>query len=100
MAFKIVLLPRAQGEISDAINWYENREKGLGEYFLFEVESELNRILENPLIFPKSNGPVTEFRKAILKKFPFLILFTVSEDKIMIHSVFHTSQDPNKKPPE
>ena len=33
MAFKIEILPRATREISDAIDWYERRQKGQGEDF-------------------------------------------------------------------
>ncbi|WP_029036290.1 type II toxin-antitoxin system RelE/ParE family toxin [Salinimicrobium xinjiangense] len=98
MAFKPVLLPRAQNEISDAIDWYERREKGLGEYFLIELENELNRIVNNPLIFKETDGTHTKFRKAVLSKFPFIILFTLSGDDIIVHSVFHSSLNPYKKP--
>ena len=98
MAFKIQILPRATKEISDAIDWYESRRKGLGEDFWTELKVELLRIQENPLIFPFYGGERKQVRKAVVKRFPYLILFRIYKDKVFVLSVFHTHLDPNKKP--
>lgn len=98
MAFELIVLRRAQKEILGAIEWYENRRIGLGEIFFTEVETEFQRILDNPLLFPKSNASTTNFRRAVLKNFPFIIIFSLSRDQVIIHSVFHTHLNPNKKP--
>ena len=98
MAFDYFLLKRARNEIRDAIEWYDARRPGLGQEFLGEVENEIDQIIEDPLIFPKFEKINTSFRRAVIKKFPFLIIFSLSEDQIIIHSVFNTYQKPNKKP--
>jgi plasmid stabilization system protein ParE len=98
MAFNQILLPRARKEILDAIEWYESRQEGLGEKFLAEVENMSGRIVEDPFLFPKSDE--TEYRRLVLKKFPFVIIFTLTKKEVIIHSVFHTRLDPNKKPSE
>ena len=98
MAFNLTLLRRAQKEISDGIEWYERRQIGLGEKFLAEVENNLRRIVEDPFLFPKSDETDTVYRRAVLKKFPFVIIFSSSIDEIIVHSVFHTRLHPNKKP--
>ena len=98
MAFRFFLLSRARKEISDAIEWYEKRQKGLGEIFLSEVESEIQQIVRNPWIYPESKGSNTNFRKAVLKRFPFLIIFKIDSEEVVIQSVFNTNLDPNKKP--
>lgn len=98
MAFNFTLQNRARIEILEAINWYESRKTGLGKEFLTEVEAEIRRITEGPLLFPKFNGMNTTFRRSVLKKFPFVIIFSLYKDQVIIHSVFHTHQNPDKKP--
>ena len=98
MAFNLIFLRRAQQEISDAIEWYEMRQVGLGKKFLTEIEDELQRISDNPLLYPGSDETPTTYRRAVLKKFPFVIIYSSKKDDILIHSVFHTHLNPNKKP--
>ncbi len=100
MAFKLILLPRARREIFDAIDWYERRREGLGKKFLAEVERESGRIIEDPFLFPKSKETDITYRRAVLRKFPFVIIFSSTIDEIIIHSVFHTRLNPDKKPSE
>ncbi|MBI2966516.1 MAG: hypothetical protein HYY40_01715 [Bacteroidetes bacterium] len=37
------------------------------------------------------------FREALLKRFPYLIVYEIVKDKTVIHSFFHTSRNPKKK---
>lgn len=98
MGFKLILLPRALKEIDDALIWYENRQHGLGEKLMFEVEEEFQRISNNPMLFPISHEGKTNYRKAVLPKFPYIVIFSVSTETILVHSFFHTHLNPNKKP--
>lgn len=98
MAFDYILLSRARNEIFEAINWYERRRPGLGEEFLIAVENELKRIIEDPLQFPKSHNFKIGFRRAVLKRFPFIIIFSLSTDQVIVHSVFNTYRNPKLKP--
>jgi hypothetical protein len=66
--------------------------------FLDEVEHEFGRIVEDPFLFPKADETNTIYRRAVLKKFPFIIIFSSTKNAIIIHSVFHTRLNPNKKP--
>ena len=95
MVFEVELLPRAELETIDAISWYESRRKGLGQEFLLSLNFEIQRISNNPFQFPVSRNP---FRKVIVRNFPFLIIYRVTEKNILIHSVFNTYQNPNRKP--
>jgi len=37
------------------------------------------------------------YRQAVVKKFPFVIIYTKIDSKILISAIFHTSKNPNKK---
>lgn len=95
MAFKVDVLPRVELEITDAYLWYESKSAGLGEKFFKAVEDQINGIRENPYQFPIVRSG---FRKAVIRLYPYIVLFKISGEAIVIHSVFHTHLNPNKKP--
>lgn len=94
MNFYLVILLKAQTEMADAVDWYEQQQAGLGEKFILFIEAFLKRIVKNPFHFSEKNPP---FREAYAKKFPYLVIYQISNDKVVIYSVFHIKQNPNKK---
>ena len=86
-------LPRAQKEILDTWEWYENKQPGLGDHFKQEVRDKINLIVKNPLHYPLKG----KYREAQIDIFPFLLIYKIIKDKIFIVSVFHTSRHPKKK---
>ncbi|HEY5326004.1 MAG TPA: type II toxin-antitoxin system RelE/ParE family toxin [Mucilaginibacter sp.] len=92
--FKIELLAQAEGELSEAYDWYEKQQTALGNRLYNEVNHYLNLIELNPYQFPVKY--VEELRSASLNKFPFLILYWIDEvnNTIFIVSIFHTSRNP------
>lgn len=88
-------LPKAQKEILDAWEWYEDQQPGLGDRFKEEVRKKIENILSNPLHYPLRK----KYREALIDVFPYLIVFKVDKQKnlILILSVFHTSRHPGAK---
>jgi plasmid stabilization system protein ParE len=93
MIEKVIYTPEAEEEIADAYNWYEAREPGLGEDFLRCVEACVLTIQRHPELYPTA---VDEFRRALVRRFPFEVFYEPHGDCITIYSVFHCSQDPQK----
>jgi hypothetical protein len=96
MAFNLKILPLAEKEISESIEFYESRKKGLGKQFLSYLKSYLNVLKLNPKLFEIKKKPY--YRELSLVKFPFVIIYEIVKDDIIIHSVFHTSRNPQNKP--
>ncbi len=96
MVFKIIILPLAEKEIDESIEFYENRSKGLGKQYLNYLKSYLKVLKTNPQLFEIKKQPC--FRELTLFKFPFVIIYEISGNEIIIHSVFHTSRNPQRKP--
>ncbi len=97
MSFQIVLNPRAQFELQVAIDYYNDQLIGLGEKFILDLEKHL-RILS---INPHFEILYKDYRGLTLKKFPYyqLLYYVDEKEKIVyIDAVFHTAQNPNKKP--
>lgn len=95
MDYKLVILPIAQREMDQALLWYESRQKGLGIEFLGYLEGYFLTLMEKPVIYQIRKKPC--FRELPLKRFPFVIVYEIKENEIIIYSVFNTYQNPNKK---
>jgi mRNA-degrading endonuclease RelE of RelBE toxin-antitoxin system len=95
MAYKLVIKPRAEDDLAEGIVWYESRQKGLGMIFLNWVEKYLKSIQRNPLQYPLKRKP---YREAFIKKFPYVIIYEVLEDEVIVYSVFNTHRNPHDKP--
>jgi hypothetical protein len=51
MKYHLILTADAQQEETDAYNYYENIQPGLGESLLVELEKSYNKIADNPLYY-------------------------------------------------
>ena len=95
MVYKLILKPEAENDLGEAIEYYQSKRKGLGLKFLKCVQKFFDRITKNPLHYPlKSN----QFREAYIQKFPYVIIYEIIDNEIVVFSVFNTHQNPTKKP--
>jgi plasmid stabilization system protein ParE len=92
MKLSIEFRPEAEIELYEAFDWYEKQEPGLGARFRTEVDEMIEDINRRPSSFPKIEN--TRFHRAVLNKFPFVIIFAQELDTLVIASVFHTSRNP------
>ncbi len=95
MGYNLIILPLAQQEIGYAINWYELKQKGLGGEFITYLDNYLLTLRAGGAIFKIRKYPY--FRELPLKKFPFVIIYEIRDNDILIFSVFNTHQNPTKK---
>jgi plasmid stabilization system protein ParE len=89
----VIYTPEAEQDVVDAYNWYEACEPGLGEEFLRCVEACVLTIQRHPHLYPKA---VDQFRRALVRRFPFEVFYELADDRITVYSVFHCSRDPQK----
>lgn len=92
MSFKIKIETDAKLDIQQAISWYNKQQKGLGNKFY----ASLSKLIEG---LKKTNQYEIRYDNVSclpMKKFPFMIHFTVDKTKkiVSIRSVFHTSLNP------
>ena len=86
---------KADLEVKEAFLYYENKSQGLGERFLAQVENCFKRIILNPEQFPRR---YRSYREAVVNKFPYVVIYNLRSERIIILSVFNTWKDPKKKP--
>ena len=78
-----------------AIAWYEKQRRGLGFEFLDCIEVAIKSIVERPELYQIY---YSQFRGCIVRRFPFVIFYTIENNEIIVHSVFDSRQDPQKRP--
>ena len=84
--------PEAARELTRSIGYYEEKSEGLGTEFLDEVENVIARIQTHP----DSGTLLTDLdRRVLLNRFPFGIIYEVTEDILTIYAVMHLRRNPD-----
>jgi len=91
MNYTLLIGPFAEIDLKEAKDWYDLQRDDLGAEFIGEIKNTIYRIQENPEQFPFIKSGI---RKAIVKRFPFVIFFSVNDELINVFAVFHVSRNP------
>ncbi len=78
-------------ELDDAIEFYNLQSAGLGEKFLDEVLETTELISRFPQLWSRNTENT---RKAVLRKYPYNLIYSLFEDKIFIIAVAHQNREP------
>lgn len=78
----------------DAYDWYEEQKEGLGDLFLSELSRCYTKLKKNPLFYQKLKK---NYRHLVLNKFPYVLIFEIIREEIIIFAVFHTARSPKSK---
>jgi len=93
MAAELIVAQEAQQDVEEAYGWFEERRTGLGEDFLTCVDACIQNICRTPELYVKIHE---EYRRALVRRFPYAVFYEYTGGKVIIYSIFHTSQDPKK----
>jgi plasmid stabilization system protein ParE len=91
MSRRLVLRQDAENELAEAVDWYEGQSGGLGGDFLAEFDAALARLIESPFQYQIIEDDI---RRAPLRRFPYGILYVVTDDELLILNCFHGHRDP------
>jgi plasmid stabilization system protein ParE len=84
--------PSTTGDVREATRHYDSQRAGLGARFLLQLDQALAQIARNPHLFPVVEH---EVRRALVKHFPYTILFRVLDgDTVRILVIRHHRRDP------
>jgi len=86
---RVELHADARTELRSATLWYEERQEGLGDEFVAEISSALDRIREAPDSYsswPGLANRTSPIRRFILQRFPYIIAFERHDDHILVET--------------
>ncbi|MFI5162699.1 MAG: type II toxin-antitoxin system RelE/ParE family toxin [Sphingobacteriales bacterium] len=75
-------------------DWYNEQQAGLGDRFLLQIINTFRHIEVNPLHYEEKFSK--QFRFAKVDVFPFLVVFKIKKQFVVVNAVFHTSRNPKK----
>jgi plasmid stabilization system protein ParE len=95
-SYHAIFSSRAQKEVVESWNWYEDRQIGLGDRFVKELTERIRIIEQTPSRHPTK---YKSYKETQVPVFPFLIIYRINKKKkiIRIVSIFHTYRNPEKK---
>ncbi len=91
--FTVVFTQAARAELIEAQEWYEGEAPGLGRRFRAEIDTTIKRMTTNPLQFPAVFKSV---RRALPRRFPYMLFFTIEGHTLLVIACFHASRDPRQ----
>ena len=92
MTYSLRFLPEIEEDVMGGYTWYEEKAIGLGEEFLRIFYACASEIPRNPLLYPKVHH---EFRRRLLKRFPYALYFKIKDREIVVFGLFHCARDPH-----
>lgn len=97
MSYTYRVHPLVRQDYHEGYEWYEEKQKGLGERFLYEVRKKIGEILKNPEVYSSKGNRA--FREANVDHFPFLVVYKIDKraKEIYITSIHNTKKHPRKK---
>ena len=93
MPADLIVLPEAERDMTEAYDWYEDRQSGLGMRFLRNVNECFQVICRSPKAFACIHE---QYRRHVVRRFPYVVIYECDDDTVTVYSVFHCSQDPSK----
>jgi toxin ParE1/3/4 len=96
MAYKVVVSPRAQKEIKNAIDYYALYSQNAPLSFIAFLEIAYDTLSVTPFFKVRYK----EVRALKIKKIPYSLYFKVDEEQNLVHvlSCFHNRRHPDKRP--
>lgn len=96
MNYQLEITPLAAGQLKDACCHYDTLRNDLGDEIGEEFEATCKMILKNPDDFSYYKNP---FRQAKIDRFPYVIVYEVHNNAVIVMAFFNTYQNPDKKLP-
>jgi len=93
VSFELIVRSNAQSDIREIVLGYEEKERGLGNYFLLCLDASMESLKR----FPTAARIVRhEYRRLFVRKFPVGVYYIVRDNKVYIDVVEPFSRDPKR----
>ena len=91
MILAVAFVEQALRDADKAFTWYESQRRGLGLEFLSAVDAAIHQVQRLPDAHPVVRKRT---RRAIVRRFPYVLLYSVESEVIVVLALFHVRQDP------
>lgn len=91
LSLPLIVIPEAEADLEEARAWYELQRRGLDDEFLDSIREVFDGIRRMPYLYAKV---FQEFRLALVRRFPYAVVYRIDDDQITVMAVYHTRRDP------
>ena len=89
---EVCIHPAAIEEARAAVEWYRERSSRAAEWFFADLDKMISRIARFPEQFPRGKFNT---RRAVLHRFPYVVVFRPSHDFVEVIAVAHGRRKPS-----
>lgn len=90
MSWVILVREEAERDLASARDWYDEKRSGLGAEFLDEVADAMLMLESRP---DRERLYYRNFRRVILRRFPYKIFYQCLGERVIIFRVLHARRD-------
>ena len=87
---RIEILGSAEKDLIDGFNFYERQSKGLGDYFLDSLFSDI----ESLYIYAGIHALHFGYHRSLSQRFPFAIYYRLQKDIIRVYAILDCRRNP------
>lgn len=87
---ELSVLAAAESEFNEALDWYANKSLIAADRFTVEVDRAIEAIRSHPDRYPQWDET---YRFYLLDRFPYIVCYRCTADKIVVVAINHTSRD-------
>ena len=84
-------LSLANKEVTDAVQWYDEKAEGLGREFLDELDRVVRLVRAYPLMATQIEE---EIRRFLFTRFPYSLIYGIDQETIVVIAVAHQHREP------
>ncbi len=93
MNYRLIVTTVAEQNVLDACLYYEAQQHGLADRFLTELLVAYEKIITHPLYYSFISSEY-KFRDIKLHHFPFVVIYEINDEEVIVLSVFNTNREP------
>jgi mRNA-degrading endonuclease RelE of RelBE toxin-antitoxin system len=93
MNWRVVVRPEVEHDVSEAADWYDSQQAGLGVEFRKEVILVWDALAVNPLLNSRRH-PRKDIRWRYPERFPYRVIYEVRETEhlVVVAAVLHAAR--------
>jgi toxin ParE1/3/4 len=91
MKYSVEYDDEVETDLQETMDWYANQKEGLNKEFVETVKSAITKLAENPFVYRPRNQ---KLRFKHLDRFPYIIVFKIIRETIMVYAVIHDKRNP------
>ena len=89
---RVRILDVARDDLIEGFRFYDTKQSGLGDYFLSCLYSDIESL---KILGGLHAAAYSRFHRALSKRFPFAIYYTMEEDEVLICAVVDCRRNPS-----